>query len=192
MNKIEVLIEGYAKVNPDGTWKASSTTTLVRNNLGQIIIVDPGCNREMLLEKLAEVNLGVEDVDYVFITHHHLDHAMGVGWFPDAKVIDADSVQDGDLGSTPDENFFGEGIKIIKTPGHEAAHASLLVDTDKGKICISGDVFWWGEGKDQDISLDYHDEFASDMEAIKESRKKVLAASDYIVPGHGKMFKVER
>ncbi len=29
MNTVKVLIEGYAKVNPDGTWDATSTTTLI-------------------------------------------------------------------------------------------------------------------------------------------------------------------
>jgi hypothetical protein len=32
----------------------------------------------------------------------------------------------------------------------------------------------------------------SDEKALKESRKKILEIADYIIPGHGKMFKVKR
>lgn len=28
MNKVKVLIEGYAKINSNGTWDATSTTTV--------------------------------------------------------------------------------------------------------------------------------------------------------------------
>lgn len=33
---------------------------------------------------------------------------------------------------------------------------------------------------------------ASNMEALKESRQKVLEISDFIIPGHGRMFKVDK
>ena len=36
------------------------------------------------------------------------------------------------------------------------------------------------------------DPYASDMKKLKESRKKLLELADYIIPGHGKMFKVEK
>ncbi|KKU69110.1 MAG: hypothetical protein UX92_C0014G0001, partial [Candidatus Amesbacteria bacterium GW2011_GWA1_47_20] len=42
MNTVKVLIEGYAKINPDGTWDATSTTTLIDTGQHKIIM-DPGC-----------------------------------------------------------------------------------------------------------------------------------------------------
>ena len=38
MNTVKVLIEGYAKVNPDGTWDATSTTTLIDTGKHKIIM----------------------------------------------------------------------------------------------------------------------------------------------------------
>jgi len=38
----------------------------------------------------------------------------------------------------------------------------------------------------------HEDEFATDIEKLKESRKKVLEIADWIIPGHGKMFKVNK
>lgn len=73
MNKVKVLVEGYAKVNPDGTWDATSTTTLI--DIGKHkIIMDPGCNRELLLGALAKEGLQAADIDTVFISHYHPDH----------------------------------------------------------------------------------------------------------------------
>lgn len=191
MNKIFVLIPGYAIVNTDGTWKASSTTTLVETERGKVI-VDPGCNRKKLLQVVNP-----SEVDFVFLTHHHLDHAMNTALFPRAKVVDADSAQDQDLGWVPAEDIFGTGTKIIKTPGHEPFHASLVVDTNnKGKICVAGDVFWWAQNEQPAMSneqlIQRNDEFAFSMEDLKESRKKVLEMADWVIPGHGKMFKVEK
>jgi len=36
------------------------------------------------------------------------------------------------------------------------------------------------------------DPFVKDKVALMNSRKKLLEIADYIIPGHGKMFKVEK
>lgn len=88
MNTIDVLIEGYVRELSDTTWEACSTSTLITSSRGKRIVVDPGSNKKLLLSALTKRNLKVEDVDWVFLTHHHLDHAMNVGLFPNAKIID--------------------------------------------------------------------------------------------------------
>ena len=84
MAKIKVLIEGYAK-EIEGGWLASSTTTLVQENRLNII-VDPGINRKLLLDKLAELNLSPQDIDYVLMTHFHPDHNYLSAIFENAKA----------------------------------------------------------------------------------------------------------
>lgn len=66
MNKVQVLIEGYARTLPDETEEASSCVTLITTQSGGHIIVDPGSNRELLLQKLNEQGLKVEGVKTVF------------------------------------------------------------------------------------------------------------------------------
>jgi len=61
MNKVEVLVEGYAKVNSDGTWDATSSTTFIDTGKHKIIM-DPGCNRKLLLKAL-------EIADYIIPGH---------------------------------------------------------------------------------------------------------------------------
>lgn len=189
MNIVKVLIEGYAKVNPDGTWDATSTTTLIDTDKHKIIM-DPGCHRQLLLQALAKEDLKTGDIDYVFISHYHPDHCTLMGIFKNATVFDSVQWQKGPIGGETKDTLPDTDIRIIKTPGHSPEHASLLVPTAKGKILVGADVFWWAEGEKQEVNIAKHDDFASDQKTLQLSRSHALQIADYIIPGHGKMFKV--
>jgi glyoxylase-like metal-dependent hydrolase (beta-lactamase superfamily II) len=104
--------------------------------------------------------------------------------FPEAKTLEYFGLWDRNTVEDWKEQFT-ENIRIIKTPGHNYDSITLLVKTDDGIVAICGDVFW-----KEDFPKD--DPYASDKEKLEESRKKVLEMADYIIPGHGKMFKVEK
>ena len=74
MAKVKVLIQGYARKTKDG-WLAASAAVLI-NDGGKNVLVDPGSNKKLLLEKLSEEGLKCEDIDMIFLTHHHLDHTF--------------------------------------------------------------------------------------------------------------------
>ena len=38
------------------------------------ILVDVGMNLKYIKEKLEEINVGLSDIDYIFLTHTHKDH----------------------------------------------------------------------------------------------------------------------
>ena len=195
MAEVKVLIEGYAKQLDNG-WVASSTTCLVTTgNLK--ILTDPGCNREKLSEVLNKEGLLTGDIDYVFLSHQHPDHILLAGIFEKAKFItfDTNLMYNNDLITEFDKHELGEEIEIMETPGHVLEHISLIVDTPNGKIAIVGDVIWWLDGEEQVFDLNQKDHSQAkgmNMETLVESRKKVISMADYIVPGHGKMFKVEK
>ncbi len=46
---------------------------------GQNILVDAGISGRRLKESLAEVNIRIEQIDGIFVTHEHDDHVRGVG-----------------------------------------------------------------------------------------------------------------
>lgn len=192
MTTVKVLIEGYARVNSDGTWDATCTTTFIDTG-NHKVIMDPGCNRELLLSALQNAGLKVGDIDYVFISHYHPDHCLLMGIFPKATVFDSLQYQQGPMGGETGDHLPDTDIKIIKTPGHAPEHASLLVPTSVGHVLIAADVFWWPDGVDQKVDLDLPDDFASDQLVLKSSRASVLALTPdlLIIPGHGKPFKVE-
>lgn len=191
MNKVKILIQGYAKKSDNG-WIASSTVTLVQSN-GKNIVVDPGCNRQKLIESLGRNKLQTSDIDYVLLTHSHTDHILLDGIFENAKVITSVEIYDNDYQIDHRGKIYELNLEIIKTPGHSVDSRSFVVETDKGIYVIAGDVFWWMDDEeqitDQKNLLEHDDLYVKDKEALIKSRKKILDVADFIIPGHGKMFR---
>ena len=125
----------------------------------------------------------------------HADHCLLAGIFENAVILDNGTMYsfDGRIedheGKVP-----GTDVKIIATPGHDKCHATVLVDTDKGKVAICGDVFWWTDNEKQittrEALLNHKDPYVKDKKALLASRKLVLSKADYVIPGHGRMFEV--
>ena len=195
MNKIHVLIQGYAHPGEDGSYIASPTTVLIESN-GKKVLVDPGANKEELFGQLKRVKIKEKDIDFIYLSHYHPDHFLNIQYFPNTDIYD------GEIKWIGDKEFFHkgdiglEGVEILKTPGHSPEHTSLLVDTEEGKVCIAQDVFWWEDGKQKSDKvedlLNLEDPFTTDMKALVESRKLVLEKSDWIIPGHGRRFRNPR
>jgi glyoxylase-like metal-dependent hydrolase (beta-lactamase superfamily II) len=196
MAEVKILIQGYAREEGD-VELASSTATLIKDN-GVRVIVDPGMNRAALLESLTKEGLKLEDINFIVLTHTHLDHCLLAGIFENAKILDNSDIFsfDGKItghnGKVP-----GTDIEIIATPGHDQFHCSVLAKTeDLGKVIIAGDVFWWMDEEKQETGrndlIKREDPYVKDKEALKQSRENILALADYIIPGHGPMYKVEK
>lgn len=183
MSKLNILIQGY--VQNDGE-NVQSTVTLVQSN-NHNIIVDPGMTQDprAIENALKGHGLTPHDIDTVFITHHHPDHTRYMGLFQGARVYDYESIYASDRWLDGDGTITPE-VKIIKTPGHTDEDATLIVSNvtnikAKNPCTVAVCHLWWYEGKDDDPT-------AKNMRQLHESRKKVLAMADFIVPGHGKMF----
>lgn len=193
MVTIKILIEGYAKKIGSG-WVASSTCTLITSGKTKII-TDPGCQRQKLLDALKKEGLTTGEIDFVFQSHAHADHVLLAGIFENAKSITFDSnlLYDNDKLSPWDVHELGEDIEIVETPGHMLEHISLVVKTSEGKVAIAGDTIFWLDNEEQifDVNQPDHSQAKGlNMETLVESRKKLLSMADYIIPGHGKMFRV--
>jgi len=193
MNKVKVLIEGFAYKN-DNYKKVSPSVVLIETDTLKII-VDPGLNRKDLLDALEKEKLKTDQIDFVILTHNHLDHSALVSAFEKAIILDDEQkyIQNGEI-SMQGENILGQGVEIISTPGHDPFHCSVLIKTeDMGTVVVAGDTFWWRDGnepeKDFESLINLKDPFVKDEKALIESRKKILEIADYIIPGHGKMFK---
>ena len=144
MAEVKVLIEGYTTVGTvasDEEERSCSTVTLIRDE-GVIMVVDPGTleDQKILIDKLKEEGLSVDDVNVVCITHSHMDHYRNIGMFPKAKSLDYWGFWDRNTVEDWKEQF-ADNIQIIKTPGHNYDAITLLVKTDKGIVAVCGDVF---------------------------------------------------
>jgi glyoxylase-like metal-dependent hydrolase (beta-lactamase superfamily II) len=184
MNNVDILIEGYARVFAD-RWEASSSTVLIKTPQ-LTIIIDPGCNRELLLKKLKAQKVAPEEVNVICLTHTHLDHSLNVALFPKARVINNEGVYQADIAYPVGECVPDTDIKIVQTPGHVLSHCSYVIPTEKGNVIVAGDVFWWLDGEEQHFQVNKEDEFADDMEQLRLSREQLLSIGGLLIPGHGK------
>jgi len=80
-------------------------------------------------------------------------------------------------------------IEVLPTPGHTHGHLSVVahgvttgLDKQPVKVLVAGDALFTRktllEGADQDVHL------AADTVRYRETRKQLLAAYRYIIPGH--------
>ena len=127
---------------------------------GPKIIMRPG---DDLQSKLASIGVAPEDVEHVVLSHLHLDHAGGVGLFPNATFhVQAAELafardppvyqrgfyfpEDWDLPVDWNEldgetDLFGDGSLILfETPGHSKGHQSLLVELDGTPVILVADA----------------------------------------------------
>ena len=178
MAEAKILIQGYTSADiKESEEKTCPTITLVRDK-NNIIVVDPGVlpSQEVLKEELRKEELSIDDVN--------LDHYRNTGMFPKAKVLEFFGIWDGNQCDDWQEDF-SQDIKIINTPGHNSNSLTYFVKTDRGVVAICGGVFW----KENEPK---NDPYASDLAKLKQSRAKVLELADYVIPGHGEEFKVNK
>ena len=149
MAEIKILVKGYVREKGKSEF-ASSTATLIKEG-GLNIIVDPGMDRKLLLEGFQRERLSPDEINYVVLTHPHLDHSLLAGFFRNAKVLDDSLIYswDGRI-EKHDGNIPGTNVKIMETPGHDVFHCSVLVKTKEyGAVAVVGDVFWWADREER-------------------------------------------
>lgn len=126
MAEMEILVEGYAKEVRRG-WLASSSAVLIKSK-GKNIIADPGCSRGKLLKALESRSLAPSDMDFVFLSHGHVDHALLAGLFENAEIVTFENLmykKDRQLEFA--KRVLGPDTCVIETPGHTAEHCPLVV-----------------------------------------------------------------
>lgn len=193
--EISVLAEGYVSSLEGGRLRASPSSVLIEE-AGTRLLVDPGADRRGLLSGLSSVGLSPEDVNLIFVTHTHLDHILNLRLFPEAKVLDSSYIYRGDE-EIPYGNFVpGTRIEVLPTPGHTPDHASLLVWAEGETWLVAGDLFWWRDDAVQKTDvpslLELEDELATDPLALRSSRTMALKRAEVVIPGHGKVFRPDR
>jgi len=185
MAVVKILLVGYFKWLGKNVCRASSTVTLILDDKDKII-VDTGNlgDAEKIVKALKRLKLHPNDITIVVNTHRHPDHCGSNFLFKKAKFVDNDSVAVGDKFIILSQKDFSltSNIKIIQTPGHTLNDCSVLVNTAKGKVAIVGDLIWKKDG--------FKLAFAENKNLLKASQKKILKMADWIVPGHGAIFKV--
>lgn len=162
-------------------------------------------SREQEIDRaLDAIGVSTTDIELVILTHLHWDHAANMHFFPRAPVIcqmiEFDSLENSENAKMGydldyirrfkyelidgDEELFS-GVSVILAPGHTPGMQCVAVDTDFGKVVLSGDLITLRESLKYDPprfnALLYSDDAYGQAQ---NSFDKIMAATDLILPGH--------
>jgi len=172
----EVLHAGYGEPN------VASTVGYARDG-DRHIVTDPGMvrDRSVILEPLKALGVHPDQITDVILSHHHPDHSMNVALFRHARVHDHWAIYHGDRWQWRDADGYSvsPSIRLFRTPGHTAEDITTLIGTPNGVTAVTH--VW----NDANSASDRH---AVNFDALHDSRAKVLALADMVVPGHGPLF----
>ena len=177
--------------------RALCTSTLIETPQGARILVDPAVSGAALAQVLDErCGLRPEAVDYVYVTHRHGDHYVGMADLPRAVWLAAP----GDAGeirrALPQhaDRIFGAGaeivpgVQVLPLPGHTPGLAGLLFASEDGMVAVAGDSVMT-----RDFFKDRRGYYNSaDFAASARSIDLLMEKADIVVPGHGNYFLTHR
>jgi glyoxylase-like metal-dependent hydrolase (beta-lactamase superfamily II) len=178
--RIDVLVVGSLTSTGGGV---RSSCTLVREG-DRAIVVDPGMapSAASILDPLRALGVRPEDVTDVILGHHHPDHTMHAGHFPNAGVHDHWATYRGTDWEDADaeRRELTPSVRLLRTPGHTAEDISTVVGTPDGIVVLTH-IWFTAEGPAEDPT-------AEDQAALAASRARILAIADRVIPGHGPVF----
>lgn len=191
--EVIVLKAGYSRM-VKGTMVANGTSTLIKGPKNIVVDTLSPWDRDFLVDELLRNGVKCDDVDYVICTHGHIDHVGNLNLFTKATHIVGFSVCHGDkFYIHPFEMdmpyVIDDKVEVVPTPGHTGTDITVIVSTDDGLVAVVGDLF---EREDDlsDPSL-WQDEAGSENPTQQEyNRNRMLRKVNFIVPGHGPMFRV--
>ena len=136
-----------------------------------------------IIGPLADLGVAPSDVTDVVLSHHHPDHTMRVGLFPNARVHDHWAwYRSDEWVDRPCDGFHvSDSVRLMHTPGHTRECLTTLVTTADGVAALTH--LWWFEGGPKE------DPHAADPAGLHSARARVLDLATLVVPGHGAPFR---
>lgn len=203
----DVIVAGHLKWNPYFGENSEmpprgdpSTCTSVlirgRDSSGKhyALLADPTLRRtakEYYFDLNRRTGLSPGEVTHCFITHEHFDHQAGVGYFPDAEWIAAESVKrkletsesiNGKKVRTVSGEIF-PGVFVTWLPGHTMSLHGITVFWHGKKILIAGDSVMTRRHFEERTGM-----FEENPEKGKETIRKIEENYDIVIPGHDNWF----
>ena len=160
---------------------------------------------QRLPNHLARIGLTPADVDVVFLSHLHFDHAGGLCDVCGKEVhVQHDELQAARTDLDPayfSDDFAGDypwkvqqgeydlapGVRAISTPGHTAGHMSLWIELPKGApVVLCGDAADLSENLVKEIApgLCWNDREDLALESIRKLKRLQQAEQAQLWPNH--------
>jgi glyoxylase-like metal-dependent hydrolase (beta-lactamase superfamily II) len=178
--RVDIVLTGSLTSTGGGVMSAC---TLIRDG-DRVIVVDPGMapSARAILDPLEALGVRPEDVTEVVLGHHHPDHTIHAGHFPNAAVHDHWAIYRGTdwEDSDAEGRVLAPSVILARTPGHTAQDISTIAGTPDGIVVCTHCWF------NSETTVD--DEAPDDADQLHASRAQILAIADRIVPGHGPAF----
>lgn len=178
--RLDILLPGSLSSSGGGV---ASSCSLVRD-ADRVIVVDPGMapDSDAILGPLRALGVEPEAVTDVVISHHHPDHTVRVGLFPNAAVHDHWAIYHGTVWDDADADRYelSPSVRLLRVPGHTAEDVATIVGTGDGIVVLTH-AWWTADGPAEDP-------LAEDLAALHRSRARLLQIAHRIVPGHGPAF----
>ncbi len=205
--ELEILVGGGLIGFPGKLRHPFSTVSLLTLDDGRKGLIDTGntIQLEALDAEFERRNLDISSIEFIILTHVHLDHIINSIYFPNAeiyvheayasknysnfgkivgiayeKVIKSwkvvKTVKDGD-------RLFGK-IEVIHTPYHAREHISLVLDTENmGRVGVLGDICYTKIAF-YDILKGYR------TDRVAEIVKGIANRCDWIILAHDEPIKI--
>ncbi|CAJ0918312.1 unnamed protein product, partial [Mesorhabditis belari] len=194
---VSQLVEGYLQKIQEGV-RMRASVSLVFDN-GYYILVDSPSATDVdakgdMLRGLTQRNLAPGNVQLIVTTHGHPDHFGQGNFFPNARhffgsyeysddtYIQTELTHNDSMKITPN-------VELWNTPGHTNQDISVIIRNVPccGTVAVVGDLFY--HEQDAINGTDWYSDAWNPLIG-KVNRNKIVCSSNYIIPGHGHVFRV--
>mgnify|MGYP000862439952 CR=1 FL=1 len=207
--------QGGQPAAPNKYMKASGSCSLVRSNRINVLFDTMGpWERDHLVSSLSELRIHPDDIHFLVCSHSHADHVGNLNLFTRAKkhfvgtsvytndVYDLNCFEP--IGSytykskerkseyevvTYQDYSLDENLTLEPSHGHTMECITMLVSNCEqyGTVALAGDLFERKEDVD-DESI-WIGAGSQNLDLQRANRSRIYNKVDYILPGHGKLFK---
>ncbi len=160
---------------------------------------------ETMAGALSALGWRAEDVDIVINTHLHYDHCGNNRLFKNAdfyvqsaewlgamnplphqrsiylnELFDKNAVDTTRVHLLRGEVKLLDGIVLIATPGHSAGHQSVIVNTERGVVCVAGDALNLLEN----LTAYLLPNILTDSVQAYKALDDIWQKAEFVIPGH--------
>jgi glyoxylase-like metal-dependent hydrolase (beta-lactamase superfamily II) len=162
-----------------------------------------------LASQLSEMKVRPEDIEFLALSHSHLDHTGNAAVFAGAKwlsnpverafMFSDEAKQNAEqyaavapleksvtVDIATDHDVFGDGtVRLIQTPGHTPGHMSLLVRLKKaGPILLTGDLYHTQEAREQKLVPTFNTDRGETLVSMEKFEKLAVETKARVIIQH--------